>query len=121
MAEGLTIISETEIMEPSITAFLITIAVFGIISIALVVSEARIELSPFEVAVMVVLLGVLVARDVSDIFAAPTGEYEYVVVSEGSTTVGDLAESLGLEDQEHFVLGITVGDHEDMKRGNKND
>lgn len=118
MTEGIAIISQTEMTEPSITAYLITVAVFGIISIALMIFKTRVELEPFEVAVLIMLLGFLSADVVSDLFAAPTGGHEYIVFAEESTTVGDIMGALGLGEQDHFLLGI---EHKNTDRGNEND
>lgn len=118
MTEGIAIISQTEMTEPSITAYLITVAVFGIISIALMIFNVRVELEAFEVVVLIMLLGVLSADVVADLFAAPTGGHEYIVSAEESTTVGDIMGALGLGDQDRYLLGI---EHKNTDRGNKND
>lgn len=109
MNNGFTIISRTEIIEPSILAGSITFAVFLIVAGVLLIfgSHVKVELENGDVAILLILLGLLAADTVADIFAVPTGNYEHSVIAEDSTSVGEIMESFGIEDQEHFVLKIT--------------
>lgn len=114
MDNGLTILSRTELSEPSILAGSITFAVFLIVAGVLLIfgSHVKVELENGDVAILLTLLGLLAADTVADVFAVPTGNYEYSVIAEDSTSVGEIMESFGIEDQEHFVLTITERENE---------
>lgn len=109
MIEGITILSQSEMSDPSVTAFVVTFLIFIVLSVI-----AGIATNEGLAAIAVLLFGILISSMVSDAWGEPNEKYEYKVLFDNSVSITEVLEKYEITDQEGSIYTI-------VERENEND
>jgi hypothetical protein len=109
MIDGITILSQTEMTEPSMTAFVVTILIFIVLSVT-----ATIDTGEGLTGISVLLLGLLISCMASNAWSEPNGKIEYKVFFYDSVSISQVLEKYEIVNQEGLIYTI-------IERENEND
>ena len=109
MIDGITILSQREMTEPSISAFIIVFFLFTFAGV--VISFLADEGLP---AVLLTFCGLAFGAIISHSAGEPNGRYEYKVLFEDSVSISQVLEEYEIVNQEGLIYTI-------IERENEND
>jgi ABC-type uncharacterized transport system permease subunit len=109
MIEGITILSQTEMTEPSVTAFVVTFLIFIVLSVTVTIATDE-----GLAGISVLLLGLLISGMVSNAWSEPNGKIEYKVLFDDSVSISQVLEKYEIVNQEGLIYTI-------IERENEND